>query len=270
MQTIVSEACTFFQYARNTLSEGSLAQVHGSQHLQMYFHRIALSIILPPRPKVETPQISPTSLLKDAASPLIARAIQGPDINTGANYSLDSPKVRTLPAQKRSNIAVIASVQEPRRGVGSRSRSGSLILPSTSSSVEGSPSGYPKSGGGKGRRNPMRKQQSLHSDIGRQGSRQNSSGSVSEPSPLLGPRSSDASSGCFSDTTGAEDTLEWKGLRLDLLRSRIQRLVVLMNTSVPGTVPNSDMLASLIDLVSVIITSFLLLTKIISSFKALA
>ena len=191
----------------------------------------------------------------DAASPLITRGMQGPGINNAANYTLDStvsPKVRTMPAQKRSHIAAIAAVQEPQRGLGPRTRSGSLNIPSTSSTAEGSPSGYPKSGGGKGRRNPIRKQQSLHSDIGRQGSRQNSSNSMSEPSPLLGPRSSGASGESFSDASG----IEWKGLRLDILRSRIQRLVVLMNTSVPGTVPNSDMLASLIDLVNIISTSF--------------
>ena len=44
--------------------------------------------------------------------------------------------------------------------------------------------------------------------------------------------------------------MEWRGLRLDLLRGRVQRLVVLMETTEPGTVPDAGMLASLIDLVS--------------------
>ena len=42
---------------------------------------------------------------------------------------------------------------------------------------------------------------------------------------------------------------EWRRLNLNFLRQRIQRLVVLMDLSEPGTVPDSGMLASLIDLV---------------------
>ena len=41
----------------------------------------------------------------------------------------------------------------------------------------------------------------------------------------------------------------WRGLRIDLLRSRIQRLIVVMNTSEPGSIPDAGMLASLVDLV---------------------
>ena len=44
---------------------------------------------------------------------------------------------------------------------------------------------------------------------------------------------------------------EWRGLKLNVLRLRIQRLVVLMDLSEPGTVPDPGMLASLIDLVRV-------------------
>jgi hypothetical protein len=42
---------------------------------------------------------------------------------------------------------------------------------------------------------------------------------------------------------------EWRRLKLKVLRQRIQRLVVLMDLSEPGTVPDPGMLASLIDLV---------------------
>ena len=42
---------------------------------------------------------------------------------------------------------------------------------------------------------------------------------------------------------------EWRGLKLTGLRLRIRRLVVLMDLSEPGTVPDPGMLASLIDLV---------------------
>ena len=43
---------------------------------------------------------------------------------------------------------------------------------------------------------------------------------------------------------------EWRRLKLKVLRQRIQRLVVLMDLSEPGTIPDSGMLASLIDLVN--------------------
>ena len=44
---------------------------------------------------------------------------------------------------------------------------------------------------------------------------------------------------------------EWRRLNLNFLRQRIRRLVVLMDMSEPGTVPDSGMLASLIDLVQI-------------------
>ena len=44
---------------------------------------------------------------------------------------------------------------------------------------------------------------------------------------------------------------EWRRLKLNVLRHRIQRLVVLMDLSEPGTVPDHGMLASLLDLVRI-------------------
>ena len=44
---------------------------------------------------------------------------------------------------------------------------------------------------------------------------------------------------------------EWRRLKLNVLRHRIQRLVVLMDLSEPGSIPDPGMLASLIDLVCV-------------------
>lgn len=49
---------------------------------------------------------------------------------------------------------------------------------------------------------------------------------------------------------GALEAGEWRGLNLEVLRKRIQRLVILMNLSEPGTIPNASILASLVDLVS--------------------
>lgn len=42
---------------------------------------------------------------------------------------------------------------------------------------------------------------------------------------------------------------EWRRLKLKVLQQRIQRLVVLMELSEPGTIPDAGMLSSLIDLV---------------------
>ena len=41
----------------------------------------------------------------------------------------------------------------------------------------------------------------------------------------------------------------WRGLDLDMLRSRVQRLSVLLELSEPGTIPDAGMLASLVDMV---------------------
>ena len=64
---------------------------------------------------------------------------------------------------------------------------------------------------------------------------------------------------------------EWRGLKLDVLRNRIQRLVVLMNLCEPGTIPDPGMLASLVDLVNMMsnlaycVIIFILLREMIGS-----
>ena len=215
-QSIVSEACSFFQFAHNVLSECSLSHITGSAHLEMYLHRIALSVILPlPR---RTPETALSSKLKDAASPLIA--VRG---NKSKPVSIASPtKGSSLPAKKGN---VILQRTHQHIGLGERTRSGSLKLPDS-----------PKLKG------KLRKQQSLHSDIGRQNSEEEARGS-------LDSRPSGTGESLVGDGS-AEEGVEWRGLMPDLLRGRVQRLVVLLNMSVPGTVPDPDMLASLIDLVS--------------------
>ncbi len=127
-------------------------------------------------------------------------------------------KSSTMPAKKGSLIQ--PAVQRTMKSLGERTRSGSLNISS------GGAAASPKT--------KFKKQRSLHSDIG--------SSAHSETDSRRGT----------SERVGTDEgeiVSDWRGLKLDLLRGRIQRLVVLLNTSVPGTVPDPDMLASLIDLV---------------------
>ena len=194
-QSIVTEACNFFQYAQVLFSQDTLKQPKAFRHLHMYIHRIALSVVLPPPPLQlsETPQFP----LIDA-SPAI-------------------PLADNLPLQKRTKQ------DKPRKRAGS--------LPSHRiSDVSNQPSTTKSTKAH--HRVPLTKQPSVHSDTERQ--RSYSFEPESHP----------------ERRRGEEPPLkEWHGLRLDLLRSRIQRLVVLMSLSEPGTVPDAGMLASLIDLV---------------------
>jgi hypothetical protein len=113
-----------------------------------------------------------------------------------------------------------------------RPRSESLDLPPSTSlnSTEGK-------GAGKSRRAQWTKQQSVHSD---------SSGSIVAAAVAGG---GDMVDGLGRRSVGGGGEREWRGMNLTLLRSRIQRLIVVMNTSEPGSVPSAGMLASLVDLV---------------------
>lgn len=186
----------------------------------MYLHRIALSVILPlPPARSDNHVIS--AKLQGAATPLLKRT--RPTFEPSK-----TEKTSTLPLKKGSII--LPAVQRIQRSIGERTRSGSLNLPS-----EGAAGGKPKA--------MFKKQRSLHSDIG--GGRDSSVGSEISADN----RSSDAASSVARGESEPGPGVTWRGLQLDLLRGRIQRLMVLLNTSVPGTVPDPNMLASLIDLV---------------------
>ena len=120
-----------------------------------------------------------------------------------------------------------------------RPRSESLDLSPSLTNLNTATEGKGLSQVGKSRRSPLSKQQSIHSDVS------GSVGVVSEG----GRTSSGAQVGGVTVDPSSGERL-WRGLRLDLLRSRIQRLIVVMNTSEPGSIPDAGMLASLVDLVS--------------------
>ena len=66
---------------------------------------------------------------------------------------------------------------------------------------------------------------------------------------------SDMSAAKLDEPAGKEkrevsEAERWRGLSLETLRRRIQKLVILMHLSEPGTIPNASILASLVDLVS--------------------
>ncbi len=86
------------------------------------------------------------------------------------------------------------------------------------------------------RRAPLRKQSSLHSD-------------TSERRDLL-----ESGEGFLADGRKVvESGTSLRGWREALQRGRIQRLIVLMQSSEPGTIPDAGMLGTLIDLVGCII-----------------
>ncbi len=227
LQSVVSEACSFFQYANSILNEFALSDIRGADHFEMYLQRIALSVMLPPPPSSHSDDHVIPSNLEGAATPLLAMRGDRARKLAAPSELIKTEKSSTLPA-KKGNV-LLPAVQRIQRSLGERTRSGSLNLPS-----EGAAAVKPKA--------MFKKQRSLHSDIGR--GRDPPAGSET----LTDPRRSDASSDKAEES---EPGAQWRGLQLDLLRGRIQRLVVLLNTSVPGTVPDPNMLASLIDLVRI-------------------
>ena len=195
------EACTFFGYAQATFSLDSLGQNQTIRHLHMYIHRMALSVVLPPRPHPPLPPLN-SPLHSDPASAAPPPRPTAPIFN--------------LPGRKS------------RPSFGDQGPSGSPHLASQTVSP-GTPPSNPahlrsKSPKG-GRRGNLKKQPSIHQDPESE-SGDNVAGATMEQQP------------------------EWRGLNLVQLRGRFQRLVVLMETSEPGTVPESGLLASLVDLVS--------------------
>ena len=65
------EACCFFQYAQTVFGQDSLMKTQSFNHLHMYIHRIALSVILPPRPRPPEPPVQNDPMVSEieCASP---------------------------------------------------------------------------------------------------------------------------------------------------------------------------------------------------------
>ena len=219
----------------------------------MYFHRIGLSVILPPRPcpqeRKPLTTIDEISTEELATPKLPLREKQSPPL-TEKNNVEDAPvKLTTLSNSKTGSKKLLkqatfalgfstassASAQDK-----SRPRSESLETFSPSSNLStAAEGGKGVALSGKYRRAQITKQQSIHSDV------TTSVVGMTE----VGRRSNGtvAAGGTLSTVNGER---MWRGLNLDLMRSRIQRLIVMMNMSEPGAVPEPGLLASLIDLVS--------------------
>ena len=256
-QSIVSEACGFFQYAQQLFSSGSLAENLRFQHLHMYIHRIALSVILPPRPRPQDrKQLGlPTSLGENTPEAQNTPPREKTALSADRDLGEATPTKMATPTKvgaagrpasrklllKQATFAIGFSSANNAGGSSSnggqdkpRPRSESLDLP-PSSSLNSSPAAENKGAGhqsGKSRRAQWTKQQSIHSD----------------PSTSIVAAAGDTVNG-LGRSVGGGGEREWRGLNLSLLRSRIQRLIVVMNTSEPGSVPDAGMLASLVDLV---------------------
>ena len=214
------------------------------RHLHMYIHRIALSVILPPRPRPsdgKQPQSvneGGTPLPKPSAekrSPPLTDKDQG-DVPAVTKTAVSGIRPGSRKLIKQATFALgFSSVSSSNVQEKVRPRSESLDSPVSSSNAAAEGKGVAQSG--KSRRAPLSKQHSIHSDPGASVA---SEGSRASAGTLVG--------GVTVNPKNGERL--WKGLKLDLLRSRIQRLIVVMNMSEPGSVPNAGMLASLIDLVS--------------------
>ena len=205
----------------------------------MYIHRIALSVILPPRPNLElTEAISPFH-----APPIFPGFVVG---GGGVDYTDSAGSFGRLPTnsskkliKQRSHISGAVSSHE--------GRSGSLHLTSFSWPTLGSDAHSPsKVGASRSEKSPLIKQHSLLQS-------RLSEKSLFSGSSLPRERKSGRSRGSIEDVreeVKVKPVMEWKGLKLNVLRSRVQRLSVLLELSEPGTIPDAGMLASLVDMVS--------------------
>ena len=227
----------------------------------MYIHRIALSVILPPRPRpqdrkqLETPtspeentqRIPPPKMLTEKTAPSADLGEATPTKVTMPTKVGASGRPASRKLLKQATFALGFSTNTGPSGQDKlRPRSESFDLhPPFSSSLNSNAAAEGKGAGhlsGKSRRAQWTKQQSIHSD----------------PSTSIGRGSEGGkrSNGTVVDfvdigrkSIGGGGEREWRGLNLSLLRSRIQRLTVVMNMSEPGSVPDAGMLASLVDLV---------------------
>lgn len=219
------------------------------RHLHMYIHRIALSVVLPPRPRplVRKQLESPTTLQEHDTFRKSPSKLEGrlpPPANKEQPLATKCPASNCRPGSrkllKQTTFALGFSTAGSSGMQGEvRLRSESLDLSPSLINLNTTTEGKGLSQVGKSRRAQLSKQQSIYSVVS------DSVGVASEG----GRASSGALVGRVTVDPSTGERL-WRGLRLDLLRSRIQRLIVVMNTSEPGSIPDAGMLASLVDLVS--------------------
>ena len=211
----------------------------------MYIHRIALSVILPPpRPRPQDRKKLATAAFIDEGRlqglpPKSLREKHSPPAS-GEKEKVEIPirPPSTKKLIKQATFALFTSGTSSPKHDKPRPRSESLDLQSPLANTDSAADRKGVAQSGKSRRAQLTKQQSVRSDM-------TASVGVAD----VGGASGGSLVGGATVSVSNEGK-EWRGLRLDLLRSRIQRLIVVMNTSEPGSVPDGGMLASLVDLVS--------------------
>ncbi len=302
-QTVIREACDFIHYSNQLFYHDTVAKTKAFQHLHMYIHRIALSVILPPRAITQTEE--PISPLQDLVKGVVSfrpggeRRLAAVDVEEIDNSALGSSepsakaqlgslplapsgssgegegvtarggKGQHAPLTKHKSLgssvttATSSPVPQRKRSSSFNSPIASSSSPSTSfpspspatptNSLPEGPGTPPPKSATKSRtgKSPLLKQQTLeNNNSGPLKSLFSKSDSTLPSGGSEKGGGADAAGGGGGDKEGGDES-EWRGLRLDTLRSRIQRLVVLMNLSEPGTIPNPAILASLVDLVRV-------------------
>lgn len=252
MQVIVKEACSFINYSNQLFFHDTVAKTRSFQHLHMYLHRIALSVILPPRTPQEqgAAEVSPIhAMIKGGGeqNPVGTRGGRRVGMFVAENSPVSSPKVTGAATAPRGGLV-------KHKSLGSTGSSSPLVIrnrstsfhsvPASASLPETTPLSKPWKGKGK---SPLLKQETV-AEMGSSHRKNLFAKADSVLSNLGGDVPDESTDG---ENGGGSEAEEWRGLDLETLRRRIQRLVVLMNLSEPGTIPNASILASLVDLVSV-------------------
>lgn len=214
----------------------------------MYVHRIALSVILPPRPTLElTEAISP---FHAATSPVSEVGPVGVDYTDSIASDVNVAKLSARSSKSLMKQKTLGSVATS-SPLMLRKRSSSLQLKGSSSLALGDAHTPAKVGIGRNERPSLVKQQTV--ELPSFSEKSISSGG-SLPSERGARRGRERGRGRKREDVGggvkSKPVQDWRGLKLDVLRSRVQRLSVLLELSEPGTIPDSGMLASLVDLVS--------------------
>ena len=227
---MIREACDFLAYSGSLFAVDS--EVKSRRHLHMYIHRVALSVLLPPHPS--TRMDTPTNLASNFTSVDIA-GIKGTDQVDGTSFDSSLMKLGGSKLTKRGTLvhALSSSPLLARRGA------------STTTYLGGQSS----------------RESITHLDRPRHIlQKQNTAISFVESPPITqedrvkgkGKRSGEATvtvSSTSLDGGGEVGGTHWRGLDVEMLRTRIERLSTLLELTEPGTVPEAGMLASLVDLV---------------------
>jgi hypothetical protein len=207
----------------------------------MYLHRIALSVVLPARSPQDhdIPAVSPLQvIIKKGAEQLPAGVHRGRRMGV---CTTDSPDSSPMPPAKSATTPRGGLVKQ--KSLGSTGSASPMAVRIRSSSFHSVPETTPLAKPGKVKgKSPLLKRETV-TEFGNH----NRKNPFTKADSVLSSLGSEAKP---EEEGGVSELDEWRGLSLDTMRRRIQRLVVLMNLSEPGTIPNANILASLVDLVS--------------------